>query len=288
MDIGQIFYTIFYVPLVNILVLIYQGLNAINVPGALGFAIVIFGILSRFAIWPLTGSQLKSAQQMSSLRPQMEALKKKHKDDKQALATAQMALYKEHGVNPAAGCLPVLIQIPIFFQLVNVINNLFKGEQGLADINKALHPALHLSSLPDPNFLGLNLATHPGAFLQDFLNPLSYLNIPLPILLVPLLTAGFAFVQSKMMVPAKPLTIYKDDKPKEVKEKETAEDAMASMQTQMTYMMPVMFGVFAFQFPIGLAIYYNMHTILGIVQQYRISGWGGMTDVIARFKKGNK
>lgn len=288
MDIGQIFYTIFYVPLVNILVLIYQGLHAINIPGALGFAIVIFGILSRFAIWPLTGSQLRSAQQMSSLRPQMESLKKKHKDDKQALATAQMALYKEHGVNPAAGCLPVLIQIPIFFQLVNVINNLFKGEQGLADINKALHPALQLSNLPDPNFLGLNLATHPGAFLQNFLDPLSYLNIPLPILLVPLLTAGLAFVQSKMMVPAKPLTIYKDDKPKEVKEKETAEDAMSGMQTQMTYMMPVMFGVFAFQFPIGLAIYYNMHTILGIVQQYRISGWGGMTDLIARIKKGKK
>ena len=79
-----------------------------------------------------------------------------------------------------------------------------------------------------------------------------------------------------MMMPAKHLSHHKDEKQKEAKEKEGMEDAMASMQGQMVYLMPVMIGYFAFQFPVGLAIYWNTFTIMGIVQQYRVAGWGGM------------
>jgi YidC/Oxa1 family membrane protein insertase len=288
MDIGQIFHVLFFIPLTNVLILIYQGLTAAHIPGALGFAIALFGILFKLVTWPLTGAQLKSAQKMASLKPHLDQLKVKHKEDKQAFGAAQLALYKEHGVNPAAGCLPALIQIPIFFQLVNVINNLFKGDEGLRTINAVLHPSLRLSGLPDPNFLGLNLSTHPGSFVTNWANPASYFSIPLPILLIPLITAALAFVQSKMMQPASPLKIYKNDKAKEVKQKVETEDAMASMQTQMTYMMPIMFGVFAFQFPIGLAIYYNMFTIMGIIQQYSVSGWGGLTDLIKKYGRTTK
>ncbi len=282
--IGQIFYIVFFIPITNILILIYQGLSLIHIPGALGFSIVLFGIIFKLATWPLMGSQIKSAQKIAALKPHMDELKKKHKDDKQAFASAQMALYKEHGVNPAAGCLPMLIQLPILFELFNVINNLFKGQAGLESINKVLYPALHLNSLPDHNFLGLNLTTHPASYIKNFIDPISYLSIPLPILLVPLITGGLIFIQSKMMVPAKPLKIYKEDKLKEVKEKESMEDAMAGMQSQMTYMMPLMFGVFAFQYPIGLAIYYNTFTIMGIIQQYRISGWGGLSGFAGNLK----
>ena len=265
-----LFNTLFFGPIVNALVLFYKLLTLIHFPGALGFAIIILTVLIRFLVWPFTAAQVKSAYKMASLKPLLDALKQQHKGDKQALASAQMALYKEHGVNPAGGCLPALIQIPIFIALYQAILDVFPGvggQGGLEKINNVLYNAwLHLNSAPDAAFFGLNLAATPAQFTKEgaFL------------LLIPVLTAALTFVQSKMMMPAKHLSHHKDEKQKEAKEKEGMEDAMASMQGQMVYLMPVMIGYFAFQFPVGLAIYWNTFTIMGIVQQYRVAGWGGM------------
>jgi YidC/Oxa1 family membrane protein insertase len=78
-----------------------------------------------------------------------------------------------------------------------------------------------------------------------------------------------------MMMPVA-VKEYPTDSKKEKKEKEDNEDMMMAMQGQMMFLMPIMIGYFAFQFPVGLAIYWNTFTILGIVQQYLLSGWGGM------------
>lgn len=271
-----LFNTLFFGPIVNVLILIYKFLTLINFPGALGFAIIILTILIRFLVWPFTATQVKSAQKMAGLKPFLDELKQKHKDDKQALASAQMALYKEHGVNPAGGCLPALIQIPIFIALYQAIIDVFPtagAQNGLERINNALYNSwLHLSSAPDTSFFGLNLATTPSRFGSEGLF----------LLLIPLLTALLTFVQSKMMMPARHLSHHKDEKLKETKEKAGMEEAMASMQSQMVYLMPVMIGYFAFQFPVGLAIYWNTFTIMGIVQQYTIAGWGGLTDLVRK------
>ncbi|TSC87832.1 MAG: Uncharacterized protein G01um10147_335 [Microgenomates group bacterium Gr01-1014_7] len=266
-----LFNTLFFGPIVNFLVLIYKLLTLIHFPGALGFAIIILTVIIKFLIWPFTAAQVKSVQKMASLKPFLDELKLKHKDDKKALASAQMALYKEHGVNPAGGCLPALIQIPVFIALYQAILNVFPSSGGnLESINKVLYSSwLHLSSAPDPNFFGLSLAMKPS-------------DVGLALTGVPLVTAILTFVQSKMMMPAKGLSHHKDEKPKEAKEKAGMEDAMASMQGQMTYLMPIMIGYFAFQFPVGLAIYWNTFTIMGIVQQYQIAGWGGMQSLVAR------
>lgn len=268
-----LFNTIFFGPIVNVLILLYKLLEMINFPGALGFSIVILTVLIRFLVWPFTAAQVKSAQKMASLKPLLDELKGKHKDDKQAFASAQMALYKEHGVNPAGGCLPALIQIPVFIALYQAILNVFPTSGGnLESINKVLYSSwLHLSSAPDPNFFGLSLAVKPS-------------DLGLALIGVPLITAALTFVQSKMMMSTKPLSHHKDEKPKEVAEKEGMEEAMASVQGQMVYLMPVMIGYFAFQFPVGLAIYWNTFTIMGIIQQYRIAGWGGLSDLIAKAK----
>lgn len=269
--IGFIFNIIFFGPIVNVLILVYKGLAAIHFPGALGLSIVILTVLIRFLVWPFTASQFKSAQKMASLKPLLDELKEKHKDDKQAFASAQMALYKEHGVNPAGGCLPSLIQLPVFIALYQAILNVVPSAggpsgYGLDKINSVLYNSwLHLTSVPDPNFFGINLTNRPSEF--------SHIGIWL--LAIPLLTAALTFVQSKMMAPKKPLSHHKDEKPKEAKEKEGMEEAMSAMQGQMTYLMPLMIGYFAFQFPVGLAIYWNTFTIMGIIQQYQIGGWGG-------------
>lgn len=266
MNFGDIFNLIFLGPIINLLVLIYQGLSALHIPGALGFSIMFLTILIRVLVWPFMSSQIKATKKMADLKPHLDAIKEKHKGDKQALASAQMVLYKEHGVNPAGGCLPAIIQIPVFIALYQSIIHVLPTGGNIAYINSLLYfPQLKLPSSLDPNFLGLNLGVKPSQFASHgFL-----------LLLIPLLTAGLTFVQSKMALP-KPVKKYPSDSKKEVKEKEGMEESMGQVQSQMVYMMPIMIGYFAFNFPIGLAIYWNMYTILGILQQYRVAGWGGL------------
>lgn len=275
-EIGDIFNLIFFGPVVNLLVVIYQGLSALHIPGALGFSIMILTILIRVLVWPFMSSQIKSAKKMADLKPHLDELKNKHKDNKQALAQAQMALYKEHGVNPAGGCLPALIQIPVFIALYQSIMNILPAGGNIDKINFLLYfPQFKLPQALDPNFLGLNLGVKPADFGKE----------GVLLLMIPVLTAVLTFVQSKMAMP-KPVKKYPSDSPKETKEKEGMEDSMSQVQSQMVYMMPLMIGYFAFNFPIGLAIYWNTYTILGIIQQYKVTGWGGAGDMVARISNG--
>lgn len=273
--IGDIFNTIFLSPIINLLVLIYRFLDSLHLPGALGWAIVILTVLIRFLIWPFIASQLRSTSKIAALKPHLEALSKKHKGDKQALASAQMALYKEHGVNPAGGCLPSLIQLPAVIALYQTIQSLFDPSQGLGKINGFLYsPSWKLDQLPDLHFLGVNLASKPSDFMQAGVF----------LLFVPILTALLQFAQSKMMAP-KALKPYPEDSKKELKEKAAQQDTMSAMQSQMTFMMPLMIGYFSFSFPIGISIYWNTFTVIGIIQQYLISGWGGLEPWVKRLKK---
>lgn len=270
--IGDIFNLLFFGPTINLLVLILRGLEFLHIPGALGFSIILLTIIIRLIIWPFMGTQLRSAKKMADLKPHLDVLKQNHGKDKQALAAAQMALYKEHGVNPAGGCLPALIQIPVIWALYQTIFAFFSGQAGLDQINSTLYfPNLHLLSVPNLNFLGLDLAVKPS----DFAHYGWFL------LLIPLLTALLQFLQSKMMIP-KAVKEYPSDSPKEKKEKEGKEDMATSMQSQMMYMMPVMIGYFAFTFPLGVALYWNTLTIMSIFQQYFISGWGGLEDWVQK------
>lgn len=85
--------------------------------GSWGFAIILLTLLVRLALHPLTQKQMNSMQKMQKLQPRMKVLQEKYKDDKEALNREIMALYKENKVNPAAGCLPLLVQLPIFILL---------------------------------------------------------------------------------------------------------------------------------------------------------------------------
>jgi YidC/Oxa1 family membrane protein insertase len=276
--ITSLFDTLFFAPIVNILVLLIRGLEGMSVPRALGIAIIIVTILIRLLVWPLMATQLKSAKKMADLKPHLDELKKKHKDDKQALAKAQMDLYKEHGVNPAGGCLPLLIQIPPMIAIYQVIYSFFSGPGGLDRINHVLYnQSWRLTEIPNLNFFGLNLADKPSDFAR----------VGTLILVVPVLTALLQLVQSRMMTP-KVVPVNKKDSKKEKQEKESMEDAMASMQGQMMFIMPLMMGYISYTFPMGLALYLNTLTLVGIFQQYLISGWGGLADWIKKLSPNSK
>lgn len=259
---------LFIWPIINVLIAFYKLFEWLRFPGALGFAVLALTILIRLILYPLMASQMKSARKMQKLKPHLDALTARHKNDKQALQRAQLELYKEHGVNPAAGCLPLLIQMPVLFALYNVFFQVLQNgnmEKLLSDINQVVYaPFLRISAF-DLTFFGVNLGIKPSAWQTH----------GLWLLLIPVITAGLQYWQSKLMLPASAeatagkLALAKAKSQKD-EEKKPADTAM-EMQKQMALITPIMFGVFAYQFPLGLALYWNVFGLFGIMQQLAIN-----------------
>ena len=97
--------------------------------GSWGLSIILLTLLFRILVWPLIATQTKSMMGMQQLQPKLQALQKKHKDNREKLTEETMKLYKEAGVNPAGGCLPILVQMPIFIVLWRVFIN-FEFNEG--------------------------------------------------------------------------------------------------------------------------------------------------------------
>jgi len=258
-------------PILNLLVALYKALNAIYLPGALGFAIILLTVIVRMILWPLTTSQLKSSQKMAALKPHLDRIKAEHGHDKVRHQQEVNKLYKEHGVNPLAGCLPLLLQIPVFIALYNVLLKIVQvNGDFLAGINQRLYPPfLYLESVPDVSFFGFNLSSKPNEWQQ----------IGILLLAIPIITGLLQFIQSKMLSPVKPPVKVQ---PEKKEGKGELEDSMAAMQSQMILIMPVMIAFFSYGFPVGLSLYWNTFTIIGIIQQYKISGPGGLNKYLPR------
>lgn len=101
--------------------------------GSYGVAIIVFGIVVKMVTLPLSIQQLRSSRAMQRIQPLMQQLQKEYKDDKEKLAQEQMKLYREHGVNPLGGCLPLLIQLPILWGLYRAILNLAQTDPAFGD-----------------------------------------------------------------------------------------------------------------------------------------------------------
>ena len=264
--IAAIFNTFFVAPIINVMVFFIHVFNSIGIPGSLGLSIIALTIVIKILIWPFMTAQLRSTKKMADLKPHLDQLKEKHKGDQQKIRQAQMALFKEHGVNPAAGCLPALIQMPVFIALYQVIFSFFDSKSGLTHINELTYSFIpDLQKMPSPQFLGIDLSHRPSDFAE----------FGWVLLLIPVITAALTFVQSKMMAPA-PVKKYPSDSPAEKHEKQEKGDMASAMQSQMLYLMPLMIGFFSWQFPVGLALYWNTFTVFGIIQQYKIAGLGGL------------
>src|SRR6266571_1394253 len=143
-------------PLINLLVAFYQGLLWLHVPFALGFAIILLTVIIRAAIAPLFASQQRMTKKMQMLAPHLSKIKEKHKGDMKKQQEATMALYKEHNLNPAAGCLPGIVQLVILVfglypALLKVINT--NPKETVHIINSIVYfPSLKLTSAWDTSF----------------------------------------------------------------------------------------------------------------------------------------
>ena len=254
-------------PLVNILVAVYQGLAFLHIPYSLGFSIILLTVLIRLVMYPMITSQLKASRKMQELAPHISNLKDRHKGDNTRIQQETMRLYKEHGVNPASGCLSAIVQMAIIaFGLYPAFTKVISLEpaKAMAEINSNIlySPALWLNKPWDTSFFGIPLAQNPSQLL---------VTMPLVVIAIPLITAALQFIQSKMMF-SKP-----EENGKLVKAAPAKKDDFASVfQTQSLYIFPVMIGFFSYTFPVGLSLYWNTFTIFGIIQQYHVSGFGDL------------
>lgn len=216
---------------------------------------------------------------MQEIQPHINRLKEKHKGDAKRLQQEQIALFKEHNINPAAGCLPSLIQIVIllfgFYPAIMKIIDL-KPQTAVSTINKIVYfDFLKLNHFWNTDFFGLPLGKTPS----DLIAHAGYI-----IILIPVITALLQFIQTKMTIPAK----NNQDKALEVaepKDKKGEPDFAQTLQSQMLYMTPFIIGIVSFRFAIGLSLYWNTYTIFGIIQQYLVQGLGGLSDWIDKAKK---
>lgn len=222
-------------PMTNLLLLLYQVLG-----NNFLLALIAFTAMTRLIMLPLNMRQQRAMMRQQELQPQIQAIQKKYRSDPQRMQEE----FAKLGYNPAeslAGCLPLLIQMPIFFGLYRAIQFLLSATpQGLYQLSERAYDFVNLTELlPVENaFLWLNMAQ------------------PDPLFILPVLVGGSMFLQQKLMQPKKKT----DDK------KPAANDPTASVQQSMLVTMPLMFGFFALQFPAGLSVYFVISNIIGIAQ----------------------
>ena len=244
-EIGNLFQLIFTQPIFNVLMLLY------NIFGSLALSIILLTVIVRLAMFPLTLKQLKSTKATQAIQPLIADVRKKYKDQKEQYAAMQ-AIYKEYGVNPAAGCLPLLVQLPVLYGLFFALRFVFDNTNNLAKINNFIYPFLP------------KLAEAPNVLMPWFGGPinLAQTNAAQHIFLLPLLAGVATFLQLRMSQPR--------TKPGATK------DAMTQQMAIMQYIMPVITAFFSWQFQAGLALYWTTTSVFSMVQQYFVTGWGSL------------
>jgi YidC/Oxa1 family membrane protein insertase len=212
------------------------------------FSIAILVILMRLLIVPLFIKQMHTTRAMSALQPQMAALRKKYKNDKQTLNQETMKLYQEAGVNPLMGCLPFVLQLPLFFSLFSVLRAIAEYTGGTPKYG-----------LPKAMVVAGQHAKILGASIADKVLFTGTAHVPVTSKLVILL-----FVAISMATTF--LTIRQSQK-RGMMPAATPDNPMAGTQKYMTYIMPL-FALTGLYWPFGLVLYWVTTNVWTMGQQY--------------------
>ena len=233
-------------PMLNGLIVLYHFLFS-----NFGIAIVVFTVIVRLLMLPLTLKQQGASKRMADLQPKLQEIQKKYKDPKKR-SEEQMKLYREFGMNPL-GCLwPMLIQMPIWFGLFRSVTLAVAAiPEELLNLSQLLYPwQLIQQTVPLGNrFLWFDLARpDPTGFA------------------LPILVGASMWIQQRM-------TPMPSVDPKQ-----------SQMNDMMQWMMPVMFAFFTMSFPSGLALYWVTSNVIGVIIQGFISGWGSLRFSLPKFR----
>ena len=238
--------------------------NAITTIGigtnfAWGLAIIALTLLVRLLMHPLTAKQMSSMQKMQKLQPQLKVLQEKYADDKDKLNQETMALYKDNKVNPASGCLPLIIQLPIFILLYGVLYDLTKTE-----------------AFTDVTFLGVNLGGSVLTTVADALNLVDEAGVRIPneqlgfvmVFLSSFTNLGLLFshigvwiFNFVLLILIAYLTWLQQH----------LTSAGNSQMAMMNWFMPLFLTFICFGLPGGVLPYWGVSSLMGIVHQLRVS-----------------
>jgi len=251
------FNTVFVFPILNVLALYHYLFSMVHLPGILGFSIIALTVTIRLLLHPFFKQQMETAEKMQEIKPRVDALSKKYKGDTKKIQEEQMRIYQEVGINPASGCIFMIIQIPVFFALYQTLQTFLVADSSkvIVAMNKALYlPFLHINKI-DVLFFGVNLVKTPAQLNSIF----AYL--------IPAITALLQYFQTMTTMAMTPQPAAPEPKKDGKEEKSsTGEDFQKAMNTQMKYVFPLMIGWFSLKMPIGLALYWNIFSLFSIVQ----------------------
>ncbi len=244
-----------------LLELIHNSMTGIGIGSnfAWGLAIIVLTLLVRAAMHPLTQKQMVSMQKMQKLQPMMKVLQDKYADDQETLNREMQALYKENKVNPASGCLPLLIQLPIFILLYGVLYDLTKR-----------------ADFTDVTFLGVNLGGSVLTTVADALNLVDEAGVRIPneqlgfvmVFFSSFTNLGLLFSNIGMwifnfilLILIAWLTWYQQH----------LTSAGNPQMAMMSWFMPLFLTFICFGLPGGVLLYWGISSLMGIIHQVRVS-----------------
>jgi YidC/Oxa1 family membrane protein insertase len=220
-----------------------------------GLAIILFTIVARVIILPLTIKSIQSTRKMQELQPQIKEIQRKYGKDPQKLQEETGKLYREYRVNPLGGCLPMLLQLPIFFgvyQAVIKLTQVSVPERVAGTIIDVMRQSgVNVADLPQ---LGITQLGGQFLWIKD-------LGHPDPFYILGVLSLIFQLIVQLMAMPR-------------------VQDAQQKAMSQSMLILPLMFAYIGFTFPAGAVLYWVVGSILSMVQQYVISGWGSLANYL--------
>lgn len=238
-----------FVGLLEQLLLFFSSLT-----GNMALGIVLFTIAARLFILPLTLSSLRSSRRMQEVQPILKEIQRKYGKDPQRLQEETLRVYREHKINPVGGCLPLLLQLPIFFGVYQAVYHLMVPEQRV-NLSAAAAEMLkdeRLAQILAAPFFGLDLGV--PAFGHNGFAGFAYL-------ILPTLSIVLQLMQQLMATPR-------------------VQDPQQKAFTQAMLIMPFIFGYIAFTFPTGAVLYWVISSVIGVIQQYFTSGWGSLANYL--------
>lgn len=232
--ISAVFNTLLYKPIYNALTL----LISVMPEGDVGLAVILVTIFVKLALFSLAYTSIKGMVKQRALEPEIRRIKEKHKDNTQEQALAVMAFYKERGVNPFAGILVILIQIPVILALYFVF---LRG--GLPAIN----PALLYSFIPVPERVNMVF--------------LGFLDLSAKSILTAILAGVSQYLQGRFMAPLAP------ESPAPGQDPSFKHDLARSMNVQIRYVLPAIIGIVAYTLPAAIGLYWTVSNLFTVGQE---------------------
>jgi YidC/Oxa1 family membrane protein insertase len=241
-----------------------------KVTGNIVIAIILMTIIIRIILIPVFRRQTVSTKRTQMLAPEVKEIQRRFKGDRVKQQEAQRQLYSERGINPAAGCLPAILQIFLLIPMYSVFSSGLQNfnPQAMLDVFGFRIIDLQCQVEPIVNAVGhvLNPCLDPVAFGVNWGVPEVIIGTAGSMLsglsLLAVISSLFQLVQSRMTLPPHDPAM--------------ADDPQYKIQRQMAYIFPFISLIYGSFLPAGLFLYWITSTIFSIAQQYLIIGWGGM------------